>query len=89
MVNLIAPIAKSLNLSFKEKISIKINFGSVWLYYAKENFPGFVKTFSKVWYGCRKQEPLLLFFLLLSLPVVSIRKIGNYLNFIGRIPQTA
>jgi glycosyltransferase involved in cell wall biosynthesis len=79
MIDIVSGIKKKLRRSFKEKLNQKIHLGNLWFYYARNDFGAFFRTFINVFKSTFRNEPLLIFFLLLSLPVLSIRKIGKLL----------
>ena len=58
-------------------MNLKINHGASWLYFAIEDLPAFARSFFKVWSGCLKKEPFLLFFLLLNIPLLAAKKLGR------------
>ncbi|MCL6102023.1 MAG: glycosyltransferase [Bacteroidetes bacterium] len=80
MIDIISHLKKKVKRTLKEKIELKMHLGNLWFYYAKNEFHSFYKTFVTVLTNTFRQEPLLLFFMLLSFPVLSVKKIGKLLN---------
>ena len=80
MVDIIFHLKKKVKRTWKEKIEINIHLGYVWYYFARNEFRSFRRTFITVLSGTFRQEPLLLFFMLLNIPVLSVKKIGKLLN---------
>jgi len=80
MVDVIFHLKKKVKRTWKEKIEINIHLGYVWYYFAKNEFRSFRRTFITVLSSTFRQEPLLLLFMLLNIPVLSLKKIGKLLN---------
>lgn len=80
MIDIISHLKKKIKRTLKEKIELKIHLGNLWFYFAKREFRPFIKTFVPVLTNTFRKEPLLLFFLLLSFPVLSVKKIVKLLN---------
>lgn len=74
-IRIISPVSRRISLTWKEKVDLKIQLGAHWLYYANDNFSAFCRSFFKVWAGCLKEQPLLLFFLLLNIPLLLVKKV--------------
>ena len=58
----------------ERKNEINIHLGYVWYYFARNEFRSFRRTFVTVLSGTFRQEPLLLLFMLLNIPVLSLKK---------------
>ncbi len=80
MIDIISSLKKKVKSTRKEKIDLKIRLGISWFISGKRDFASFSKTFLSVLTSTFRHEPLLLFFLFLSLPVLAARKIGKLLN---------
>ncbi len=80
MVDVIFHLKKKVSRTWKEKIEINIHLGYVWYYFARNEFRSFRRTFVPVLSGTFRQEPLLLLFMLLNIPVLSLKKIGKLLR---------
>jgi glycosyltransferase involved in cell wall biosynthesis len=79
MIDIVSGIKKKLRRSFKEKLNQKIHLGNLWFYYARNDFGAFVRTFLNVLTSTFRLEPLLLFFLIFSIPFLSVKKLGKLL----------
>jgi len=80
MVDVVFHLKKKVSITWKERIEINIHLGYVWYYFAKNEFRSFCRTFVTVLSGTFRQEPMLLFFMLLNIPVLSVKKIGKLLR---------
>jgi len=80
MVDIVFHLKKKVSITWKEKIEINIHLGYVWYYFAKNEFRSFCRTFVTVLSGTFRHEPLLLLFMLLNIPVLSLKKIGKLLR---------
>jgi len=80
MIDIISHLKKKVKITLIEKIELKFRLGNLWYYYARNEFRSFCKSFVTVLTNTFFHEPLLLFFMLLSLPVLSVKKIGKLLR---------
>ncbi len=69
-IDIISRHKQKINRTILEQINLKIHLGSIWFYYAKSDFSSFRKTFVTVLTNTFRHEPLLLFFLLFSIPAI-------------------
>jgi glycosyltransferase involved in cell wall biosynthesis len=79
-IDILGHLKKKLILTLKEKIELKMHLGSFWFYYAIHDFHPFRKTLVPVLKNTFRKEPLLLLFLILSFPVIAIKKIAKLLK---------
>jgi len=79
-IDIASRLRRRIKLTFREKIALHFRLGNLWYYNARNEFSTFGKTFFTVLSSTFKQEPFLLFFMLVSLPVLSLKRIGKLLN---------
>lgn len=80
MIDVNSRLKRKFKRTFKEKIELQMHLGNQWLFYARNEFRSFCKTFATVLASTFRHEPLLLFFMFLNFPVLSIKKIGKLLH---------
>lgn len=80
MIDIVSQLKKKVKRTLIENVEIKIHLGYMWYYYARNEFRSFCRTFLKVLHETYRQEPFLLFYMLLNIPVLTIKKIGKLLN---------